>query len=136
MNQPEVTIITDSKIVLSDGTVREGAVIVEQGIIKEIASEAPGHYLLHQDNVQVISGKGCFLTPGLIELHFNGGLGCNFNTAPIKPIQNLLDELPRFGITSALLTAISAPLEDMMKTVQTLEEVNLLFEMIKTMLIT
>lgn len=122
MNDSKITLITDSTIVKAGGELAEGTVVIKHGKISEITTQAPGQYLLQHDNVEVISGKGCFLTPGLIEAHFNGGLGCNFNDAKITEIQTLFNQLPRFGITGALLTAISAPLEDMIKTTHTLEE--------------
>lgn len=122
MIETTITLITDSTIVKPNGELSDGTLVLKNGIIDEITSEPPGHYLLQHHDVEVISGKGCYLTPGLIEAHFNGGLGCNFNEAKIAEIQTLFHQLTRFGITAALLTAISAPLEDMIKTTHTLEE--------------
>lgn len=125
MNQSNsaLTIIADTLIATPDGRTVPGSVVLENGRIREIRPEAPGAALLSREDIEVVSGQGCFLTPGLVETHFNGGLGCNLNDSGIREIQQLLARLPAHGITSVLLTAITAPMEDLFQTIQTLEEV-------------
>lgn len=115
-------IITGATLVHPSGHQSEGALLIEGNRIRSISAEAPGALLLNQENVEVISGAGCYLTPGLIELHFNGALGCNLNQTTIGEVQNLLRQLPAFGITSVLFTLITGPLTDTLSAIQTLEE--------------
>ena len=122
MNPPALKIITDVTVVLPEGKTLDGSVLLEGNRIRAISTEAPGSLLLSHE-AEITSGKGHYLTPGLIETHFNGALGCNFNTSSIADIQGLLKQLPAYGITSCLLTAITAPQEDMIATIHTLEEV-------------
>ena len=116
-------IITDATLIFPDGQEGEGTVVIEDNHIQAILDKPPAGLLLRQENVEVFSGKGCYLTPGLIELHLNGGLGCNLNESRIGEVRQLLQKLPAFGITGALLTLITAPLTDMLSAIHTLEEV-------------
>lgn len=115
-------IITGATLVHPSGHHSEGSLLIEGNRIRSISAEPPGSLLLNQENVEVISGAGCYLTPGLIELHFNGALGCNLSQTTIGEVQNLLRQLPAFGITSALFTLITGPLTDTLSAIQTLEE--------------
>lgn len=123
MNNPALKIITGATLVHPEGSQSEGTLLIEGNRIRAITADPPGALLLNQENVEVFSGAGCYLTPGLIELHFNGALGCNLNQTTIGEVQNLLRQLPAYGITSALLTVITAPLTDMLSAIHTLEEV-------------
>lgn len=116
-------IITGATLVHPSGHQSEGALLIEGNRIRSISAEPPGSLLLNQENVEIISGAGCYLTPGLIELHFNGALGCNLSQTNITEVQNLLRQLPAFGITSVLFTIITGPLTDMLSAIQTLEEI-------------
>ncbi len=120
---PPLKIITGATLVMSDGSQREGTVLIEGNRIRSITGDAPGSLLFSQENVEIYDAPDCYLTPGLIELHFNGALGCNLNHSSIGQIQELLRKLPAFGITSALLTVITASQTDMLSSIHTLEEV-------------
>lgn len=117
------TLITDATVVLPGGRAESVTVVMEGPTIREVSTAPPAGLLLSQDNVEVISGAGCYLTPGLIDIQFNGAFGCDLNHASISQIQSVLAKLPTFGVTSVLLTAITAPHMDMMTTINTMEEV-------------
>lgn len=51
-----------------------------------------------------------FITPGLIDLQLNGGLGFDFTQQP-DTLDPVAAALPRWGVTSFLPTYITAPLE-------------------------
>jgi len=116
-------IITGATLVLPHGQQGEASMLIDGNRIRAITTDPPASLLLNQENVEVISGEGCYLTPGLIELHFNGALGCNLNHTSIGEVQALLQKLPAYGVTSAMLTVITGPLTDMLSAIQTLEEV-------------
>jgi N-acetylglucosamine-6-phosphate deacetylase len=116
-------IITGATLVLPHGQQNEGTLVIEGSRIRAVTTDPPGSLLLNQENVEVYSGKGCYATPGLIELHFNGALGCNLAQTTITEVQSLLRKLPAYGITSVLFTLITAPLTDTLSAIHTLEEV-------------
>lgn len=122
MNDTEMKIITGATLVHPNGQQSEGTLLIEGNRIRAITTEPPGSLLLTQENVEVFSGAGCYITPGLIELHFNGGLGCNLNQTTIGEVHQLLQKLPAFGITSVVFTVITGPLTDMLSAIHTLEE--------------
>lgn len=115
-------IITGATLIHPHGHQSEGSLLIEGNRIRAITTDPPASLLLNQD-VEVFSGEGCYLTPGLIELHFNGALGCNLNQTQIGEVQNLLAQLPAYGITSVIMTLITAPLTDTLNAIHTLEEV-------------
>lgn len=121
MNSAALKIITGATLILPHGQQREGTVLIEGNRIRAITPEPPASLLL-QEHVEVISGEGCYLSPGLIELHFNGAFGCNLNQTNIAEVQDLLKKLPAHGVTSALFTVITAPLTDMLSAIHTLDE--------------
>jgi N-acetylglucosamine-6-phosphate deacetylase len=122
MNSAALKIITGATLVHPSGSQSEGSLLIEGNRIRAITSDPPGSLLLNQENVEVFSGEGCYLTPGLIELHFNGALGCNLNQTTISEVQNLLQKLPAYGITGVIFTVITGPLTDMLSAIHTLEE--------------
>jgi N-acetylglucosamine-6-phosphate deacetylase len=122
MNSAPLKIITGATLVHPSGSQSDGSLLIEGNRIRSITNEPPGSLLLNYEDVEVVSGAGCYLTPGLIELHFNGALGCNLNQTTISEVQNLLQKLPAFGITSVIFTVITGPLTDMLSAIHTLEE--------------
>jgi N-acetylglucosamine-6-phosphate deacetylase len=122
-NATPMKIITGATLVLPQGQQSEGTLVIEGNRIRAITTDPPGSLLLNQENVEIYSGEGCYVTPGLIELHFNGALGCNLGQTTITEVQALLRKLPAYGITSALFTLITAPLTDTLAAIHTLEEV-------------
>ena len=116
-------IITGATLILPHGQQREGTVLIEGNRISSISAEPPGALLLNTPDVEVISGEGCYLTPGLIELHFNGAYGCNLSQTTIKEAQGMFARLPAHGITGAVSTVVTAPITDMLAAIHTLDEV-------------
>lgn len=122
-NALPIKIITGATLILPQGQQTESTLVIEGNRIRAITPDPPGSLLLSQENVELYSGEGCYVTPGFIELHFNGALGCNLGQATIGEVQALLGKLPAYGITSVLFTLITAPLTDTLAAIHTLEEV-------------
>lgn len=116
--------------------VRTGSIVLRQHVIQtiypatmsveEIVKEQQGPCVVIQLPEQLV------LTPGLIEQHCHGGFGCDFLHATIPQIQNCLRQLPTLGITGVLPTLISAPLEEMITAIDTLEETQHLSQSYRT----
>lgn len=115
--------ITGARLIRGNGEVSEGALLVEGDRIVDITEAAPASLLLNRENIEVFSGEGCFLTPGLIDQHFHGGFGTEFNQGNISEINHLMERLPAFGVTASVPTVMTAPTMDMLTAVNTVEEV-------------
>lgn len=89
---------------LFDGQFRPGTVRVEAGKIKEILPE-PG--ALHGT-----------LTPGLVDLHTNGGFGVDFAEADGPLFRRALDAMARRGTTSVQPTSITAPIPSLLASLE------------------
>ena len=59
---------------------------------------------------QVLDADGLLLTPGFIDMQFNGGFGDDFTADPTT-IWQVAAGLPRWGVTAFLPTVITSPLE-------------------------
>jgi N-acetylglucosamine-6-phosphate deacetylase len=123
LGRSSVKMITGAAVVRGNGQVTQETVVIEDSRIAAISPAPPASLLLNTEDVEIVSGQGCLLTPGLIEQHFHGGFGCHFNQATIAEIHHLLANLPAFGVTSTLPTVMTAPQMDMLTAVTTLEEV-------------
>jgi N-acetylglucosamine-6-phosphate deacetylase len=117
------TLLTDALVLTPDGLKQNQTLHIKGDTIEAVSAETPTNLLLRDDDVQLIPLNNNFLiTPGLIDLQINGGLGCNFNTSSIPVIQQFLAALPRYGVTSILPTLITAPHMDMVSAANTFEE--------------
>jgi N-acetylglucosamine-6-phosphate deacetylase len=104
----QVILFANANIV-RDNAIVKGSLFVQNGII-----------IPPVDNPhQTVDLEGRLISPGLIDLQVNGGFGVDFTSQPEK-IGHVCKNLPRYGITSFLLTLISQPLEKYPKILATL----------------
>jgi N-acetylglucosamine-6-phosphate deacetylase len=117
------TLLTDALVLTPEGLRSKQTVHIKGATIEAVSAAPPSSLLLREDDVQLIPLNDNFMiTPGLIDLQINGGLGCDFNTSSIPVIQQFLAALPRFGVTGILPTLITAPHMDMVTATNTFEE--------------
>ncbi|MDH4378457.1 MAG: N-acetylglucosamine-6-phosphate deacetylase [Vampirovibrionales bacterium] len=118
-----LTLLTDVTVVSQGVAKPHHHVVVANGCIQSISAEAPADFLMQQSNVTVINGNNQPLTVGLVDLQCNGAFGIDVNHATAAQIRVLLKQLAQTGTTHVMLTLITAPLEDMIRAIQTLESV-------------
>lgn len=99
--------ITNATIYTLTQRIERGAVLVEGA---RIAAAGPAEHVPCPPDAQVIDADGLLLTPGFIDLQFNGGFGQDF-TADSTTIWPVAAQLPQHGVTAFLPTIITAPLE-------------------------
>ena len=117
------TLLTDALVLTPEGLKSKQTVHIKGSTVEAVTAAPPSNLLLREDDVQLIPLNENFLiTPGLIDIQINGGLGCDFNTSSIPVIQQFLAALPRFGVTGILPTLITAPHMDMVTATNTFEE--------------
>lgn len=99
--------ITNTTIYSPTERIERGAVLTDGG---RIVAVGPAEHLACPPDAQVIDADGLLLTPGFIELQFNGGFGHDFTDDPTS-IWPVAAQLPQHGVTAFLPTIITAPLE-------------------------
>lgn len=99
--------ITNATIYTPTQRIERGAVLVDGG---RIAAVGPAEHVTCPPDAQVIDADGLLLTPGFIDLQFNGGFGQDFTADPTT-IWPVAAQLPQYGVTAFLPTIITAPLE-------------------------
>ncbi len=99
--------IANATIYTPTQRIERGAVLIEGA---RIAAVGPAGHVPCPSDAQVIDAGGLLLTPGFIDLQFNGGFGQDFTADPAT-IWAVAAQLPQYGVTAFLPTIITAPLE-------------------------
>jgi len=111
------TIIHNSQVILKNGIVSNGGVIIEgKKITKVFMGELP------KSDSQIIDANGMYLSPGFIDLHVHGGGGYEVNDGKVDSIIKICETHAKYGTTSILPTVMSDSWEDMKKSVKIVRE--------------
>jgi N-acetylglucosamine-6-phosphate deacetylase len=100
-------IITNATIFTPTERIERGAALLDAG---RIVAVGPAAHVPCPPDAQVLDADGLLLTPGFIDLQFNGGFGQDFTDDPTA-IWPVAAQLPQHGVTAFLPTIITAPLE-------------------------
>lgn len=80
---------------------------------------ADGVFAVSAEDTEVIDGEGCFMIPGLVDIHFHGCVGDDFCDANAEGIANMAKYEASIGVTSmcpATMTLAEDELHEIMKT--------------------
>ena len=106
-------IFTNGRLIFPNG-IRDGfEVVVKEGKIaglRERSSPRGEH--------EVIDLNGNYLAPGFIDLHVHGALGRDTMEASVEAFRSICDFHASGGTTSVLLTTATAPLDEIIKVLQ------------------
>ena len=97
-----------------------GALSARDGIITGVYSEKDA--LPGEPDVCVVEGGGCYLVPGLVDMHTHGIAGGDFITADSDTMAKMARAYLRGGVTSVIPTLASAPFDDMLAAVRRITE--------------
>ena len=115
------TLFVNARIVLQERLIENGAVRVEDGIIRTVYE---GTYTT-QPGDEIVDCKGLYLAPGFIDVHIHGGGGGYFMSANAEEIDATCKMHLKHGTTSmtpSLSTAPKAKLEAAMDAVNEYEK--------------
>ena len=84
------------------------AVLIQNGRITHLSPTAD---LSIPPHAEIIDGSGLLLTPGFIDLQFNGAFGHDFTADP-STIWSVSARVAQYGVTAYLPTIITSPLEN------------------------
>ena len=105
-------LIKNVKIYTEDKEFVPGEIAVDNGKFADPAAEAA-------DVSEVLDGQGCYMIPGLVDIHFHGCVGDDFCDAKEEAIANMAKHEASVGVTSicpATMTLSEEELHSIMKT--------------------
>lgn len=100
-------------MITPNAVIENGTVLIENGSIKaiEIAD-------VDFDGAELINAKGCYISPGFIDIHIHGGGGFDFMDETKEAFIGIAETHARFGTTAMVPTTLSATKEAMIKAVE------------------
>ncbi|MBL8055699.1 MAG: N-acetylglucosamine-6-phosphate deacetylase [Anaerolineales bacterium] len=98
--------IAHARLLTPAREIPDGAVLIDGG---RILAAGPAAGLPAPAAARRLEAGGAWLTPGFIDLQFNGGFGHDFTSAP-ETIWPVAARLPEHGVTAFLPTIVTAPL--------------------------
>src|SRR6266498_1195985 len=99
-------ILTNARLIFSDG-IRDGLeVVVEEGKIADIREQVRAR----GKNVTNLAGN--YLAPGFVDLHVHGALGRDSMDSSVEAFRTICDFHASGGTTSLLLTTATAPMDN------------------------
>src|SRR5690625_2716075 len=102
---------------MEDNVVKNGHVLIEDGIIKEVYKEGeqPESY---PARFKIIEGNQMNLIPGFIDGHIHGAAGADVMDATEEALDTMSGVLPEEGTTSFLATTITQSPENIEKALE------------------
>lgn len=96
-------LIQNGNLFCDDGVFRRQNLKTDGGTISAIGSElAPG-------KEEVLDAEGCYVIPGLVDIHIHGAMGSDFSDGTTDSIHTIARFLLKNGITSFLGTSMALP---------------------------
>jgi N-acetylglucosamine-6-phosphate deacetylase len=120
-------IFTNARLIFPDG-IRDGLeVVVQEGKIAAIRRPSPrlesaGERTQARGEHELIDLNGNYLAPGFIDLHVHGALGRDAMEASAEALRSICDFHATGGTTSLLPTTATAPLDQIVKVLQTVRD--------------
>ncbi|SFS81030.1 N-acetylglucosamine-6-phosphate deacetylase [Marininema halotolerans] len=94
----DVTVYTEYE------AISDGFLIVENGMIKRVGRIEE---LEREGGIRTLSLPGCYLTPGMIDIHIHGAEGADIMDGTLDALTTIAKALPREGTTSFLATTLT-----------------------------
>lgn len=117
------TVITGGRVLMPDGRVRPGTVVLDGGVVATVTAGA-----LAAPAAEVVDVGGRLVVPGLVDLHLHGAAGRSFEEVapPGAPedddgaVPSILRHLARAGVTATAASLVSDDVEAMARRAEAL----------------
>lgn len=103
-------------LILPDRVIKEGSLVIEGGLIKEVRGAGPGSELPSAD---VHDYSGYWVSPGLVDVHLHGALGHEVMDAEVAGLKKIAGHQAACGVTAFFPTTLTAPLETVIRAIET-----------------
>ena len=109
-------IIKNAQIYMTDHQFHKGDLHIADGRITRVCcgSEAGSH-----NDSACIDAAGCYVIPGLIDIHFHGCMGQDFCDGTEEAVQTLAEYEAAHGITAICPATLTLPVEQLCRVLQT-----------------
>jgi N-acetylglucosamine-6-phosphate deacetylase len=112
------TVIYNARVVLDEGLIPNGSVVIEEGKIQSVGPGENGGQAHERMDEQIdkrlaerIDVQDGYVFPGFIDLHLHGGDSCDFRDGSDEAYRRISSYHAKHGTTSLLATVGSHPLE-------------------------
>ena len=103
------TLIKNGIIVTPLRMIKQGAILIKNGKIANIFEKLPQKKWGYE--VEIVDAKGCYITPGFIDIHCHGGGGFDFLDDDFRAIHKASQTHMQYGTTSIVPTVMTSSLE-------------------------
>lgn len=107
-------LIQNVSVLTHQGFLEDGAILIQDGRIQKAGTSAQ---VPAPSQARQIEARGLILSPGWIDLQFNGGFGWDFTDEPER-IWEVGAQLPQYGTTAFLPTVITSPLDKIERAIE------------------
>jgi len=111
--------IFNGNLLSPSGLIQEGVIVVSGNVITAVS----GKDIEVTDAIE-IDAKGCFVSPGFIDIHVHGGGGHDFMDANEEAFLKIAETHARYGTTAMLPTTLTSSKEEMLQTLAIYEQAN------------
>ena len=97
------TVIKNGRVVTLTDVYEDGFVVIEDGVITDFGSGVPEE----KGADEVIDAKGCYVTPGFIDIHLHGGGDSDFMDGTAEAFILAAEAHAQYGTTAMFPTTLS-----------------------------
>lgn len=116
MQQKKVKIY-NGKIVTPVGIISDGAIVIADGKIAEVSNKS-----IEVPDAEEIDAKGCYISPGFIDIHVHGGGDGDFMDSEVDTYLRIAELHARYGTTGMVPTTLTSDKEGILKTLSIYEK--------------
>ncbi len=113
------TIIKNGKVITPLRVLHGAGIMMVNGIIERILEDSQWEPM---DSDQVIDAKGCYISPGFIDLHTHGGGGCDFMDGTLEALLTGVRTHMKHGTTTIVPTTLASSKEDLLGILRCMKE--------------
>lgn len=108
--------VIKGNLILPDRVIKEGSLVIEGGLIKEVRETGPGIELPSAD---VHDYSGHWVSPGLVDVHLHGAMGHEVMDAEVAGLKKIAGHQAACGVTAFFPTTLTAPMETVIRAIET-----------------
>lgn len=109
-------IIKNAKVYMEYGRFDDVDVCIEGGIFTNLLSQSDNLGKIERVKQEIIDGSGCYLIPGLTDIHFHGCMGRDFCDGTEEALRAIAEYEASVGVTTICPATMTFP-EEMLTTI-------------------